>query len=74
MWLSISVDLPKDQMRSDLHRLARRLQDQNRVLIIGGRHAMDISLARLPNIVMAGSMAQLADIARGMRLAGHRER
>jgi MerR family transcriptional regulator, light-induced transcriptional regulator len=74
VWLSISVDLPKEQLRQQLHRLACRLADCGTLLVIGGRHATDISLNNLGNVVIGSSMRQLVDVAKGVLTArrGHR--
>lgn len=69
VWLSVSVDLPKERHRGELQRLARRLHDQGRALVIGGRHSHDINLGRMANVIMASSMRHLADVAQGMQLA-----
>lgn len=71
VWLSLSVDLPKEQLRQQLHRLARQLRDTNTLLVLGGRHSSDINLGDASNVVMGSSMSHLADLAKGI-MAGHR--
>ena len=69
VWLSISVDLPKEMLRKQLIRLARRLGDLGCHLVIGGRHAGDISLAGHSNVMYAASMSELSAFARGIASA-----
>jgi methanogenic corrinoid protein MtbC1 len=69
VWVSISVNLPKEQLRVAMQRLARRLADRSTPLIIGGRHSSDVRLREFPNVVMANSMGDLATFAKGMLLA-----
>ena len=66
VWLSISVELPREMFGKQLIRLARRLGDLGCHLIIGGRHAGDISLAGHANVMYAASMSELAAFARGI--------
>ena len=72
VWLSISVDLPKEQLRTELQRLARRLAANHTLLVIGGRHSADVSLGNMSNVILAHSMQQLAGIGRGVVTATRR--
>jgi methylmalonyl-CoA mutase cobalamin-binding subunit len=66
VWLSLSVNLPKEQLRQQLTRLARRLGEIDCTLILGGRHADDISMNAFPHVLLVESMGELAAFVRGL--------
>lgn len=69
VWVSISVDLPEQQLARQLTTLAQRLAKADARLIVGGRCVPAATMAQFAHVHMAGSMSDLASYAAGLRAA-----
>lgn len=67
VWLSISsIDDPA-RLRKGVRKLADQVSNMKVPLAIGGRAAGEIAAARIPNVQLMQSMAELSAFARGAR-------
>lgn len=67
VWLSVSVDLPAQQLSRQLTTLAEELKKREARLIIGGRAVPVATVAKWSHVHVARSMGELAAYAAGLR-------
>lgn len=70
VWLSVSVDLPAQQLSRQLTTLAEELRKRETRLVIGGRAVPLATVAKWSHVHVARSMGELASYAAGLRSGG----
>lgn len=66
VWIAASVADDRDALVADLCKYGRELRERGCELIVGGRAVDDVPAAAVPEITLCKSMAQLADVAKGI--------
>jgi hypothetical protein len=69
VWLSVSVLQDRAALRRALGKLLPQLVDRGAVLVLGGQRAPELGLSENPSVYVGRSMAELAALIRGMKLA-----
>lgn len=64
VWVSLTAR-PQATVTAELQQLARDLRDQGSVVVVGGRTGAGLALNPAPNLVVGGSMSELAAVAKG---------
>ncbi|MEM8960005.1 MAG: B12-binding domain-containing protein [Acidobacteriota bacterium] len=71
VWLSLSSGSNNSELSASINRLTTHLHRRGTTLVVGGRVRGTLALESSPNLLVGGSMAELAAFARGLLLAGH---
>ncbi|MBL0869756.1 MAG: hypothetical protein IBJ18_04190 [Phycisphaerales bacterium] len=66
VWIAASVSEDRDALIADLCKYGRELRERNCELLVGGRAVEDVPAAAVPEMTLCRSMAQLADVAKGI--------
>jgi excisionase family DNA binding protein len=69
VWLSVSVASDLDTLRREIDELVERLAARGAILVVGGSQASRLGLVKSDSVYVGRSMAELAALVQGMRLA-----
>jgi hypothetical protein len=69
VWLTVSVTPDIDKLIVDILRLADELEPINASLVVGGRGMAGVPAAKLPGVLLGGSMSELGAFATGLLTA-----
>ena len=66
VWLSVSVASEAGPFAQEVEQFAAELREGQRHLVVGGRGHASLGIRALPNLLVAGSMAELAALGQGL--------